>query len=185
MCKASAKWCLPGAVLFAGLFCFTMPMLAQSQGAAASDSTSATAQSPNATQASSSAPAAASAAQPAKKVWTNDDLGDLRGEPLSTVGVKNQKPAKATPKNKATNDYQSKIAKLQEQLPPIDSQIADLQAAMSGQTVSTPRKYNGVKPDDWQAELTDLQKKRADIQSQIDALEDQARHSGAPTNTVP
>lgn len=127
--------------------------------------------------------------QPTAKVWTNDDLSSLHGdESVSSATAKKPKSAKSAQpakKNPPANPYQAQIAKLQAQLPPINAQIADLQAALSGQSVDTPRKYVGVRPDDWQAQLVDLQKKRADIQSQIDALEDQARHAGIPTNTLP
>jgi peptidoglycan hydrolase CwlO-like protein len=127
---------------------------------------------------------------PAKKVWTNDDLSDLQGQAaLSTVGKANSKPSaklmQPAGKNKTANPYQAQITKLQAQVPPIDHQIADLQAVLSGNTVNSPRKYTASKPDDWQIQLDQLQKKRADIESQIQALADQARHSGVPTNTLP
>jgi prefoldin subunit 5 len=113
----------------------------------------------------------------------------LRGSaPLSNVG-KNAHSTKAasspSSKKKPANTYRDQIAKLQAQLPPIDSQIAELQAALSGKTVASERKYAGVKPDSWQAQVDQLQKKRDGIQSQIDALEDEARRSGVPTNSLP
>lgn len=144
--------------------------------------------SPSQTQ---NAQTATPAAQPTAKVWTNDDVGSLRNEStLSTVGQttgskKAVKPTPASAKNNRTGSYQSQIAKLQAQLPPIDSQIADLQAALSGNMVNEQRKYSGVKLDDWQAQLAQLQKRRDDIQSQIAKLEDEARHSGVPNNALP
>jgi peptidoglycan hydrolase CwlO-like protein len=123
-------------------------------------------------------------------VWTNDDLSSLQGDSAIPAGgnPKHKPAAKLTQtpaKKKSANPYQGEIAKLQAQLPAINDQIAELQAVLSGNTVNTPRKYVGVKPDSWQIELDQLQTKRADIQSQIDALEDQARHSGVPANTLP
>ena len=147
------------------------------------------------TDASQTAPGGSSAANTAEpstkpaKVWTNDDLNGLNGRGAApSSAVRKPKPAPkpaAATKNPAANPYQSEIAKLQAQLPPIDTQIANLQAALSGQPVNSPRKYVSVRPDDWQAQLVDLQKKKSDILSQIDALEDQARHAGVATNVLP
>jgi hypothetical protein len=127
----------------------------------------------------------APAQQTAPKVWTNDDLG----KPATMAPRKvasNSHPAKtATTAKKPAVNYQAQIQKLQAQLPPIDSQIAELQDAISGKGTSEARKYVGVRPDSWPAELDALQKKRADIQSQIDALEDQARHAGVQASTLP
>lgn len=132
------------------------------------------------------------AAQPTKKVWTNEDMGTLRAEStVSTVGQtagakKTVKPTPASTKdNRTSNSYQSQIAKLRAQLPPIDSQIAELQSALSGNVVNEQRQYGGVKLDDWQAQLAQLQKKRDDIQNQIEKLEDDARHNGVPNNALP
>lgn len=131
-------------------------------------------------------------AQPAPKVWTNDDVGSLRSEStVSTVGQisGSKKPrVRSAPVNAKSNQmgsYKSQIAKLQAQLPPIDSQIASLQAALSGNMINEQRKYSGVKPDDWQAQLAQLQKRRDEIQSQIAKLEDEARHNGVPNNALP
>lgn len=135
-------------------------------------------------------PVQTNAVQPATKVWTNDDLSSLHGDgAVSTVSGKkakgNTKPAPAAPKTKSAAPYRDQINKLEAQLPPIDSQIADLQAALSGQTSSAPRKFVGVKPDDWQSELNQLQAKRANLESQIQAIRDQARHNGVPANALP
>jgi chaperonin cofactor prefoldin len=132
------------------------------------------------------------ATQPAAKVWTNDDVSGLRNSSaLSSIGQtgKSKNPApKATTanaKSNRTSSYQNQIARLQAQLPPIDSQIADLQAALSGNMVNEQRKYFGVKLDDWQVQLAQLQKRRDDIQNQIAKLEDEARHNGVPNNALP
>ncbi|HKV05302.1 MAG TPA: hypothetical protein VJO53_09375 [Candidatus Acidoferrales bacterium] len=132
------------------------------------------------------------AAQPAaKKVWTNDDVNTLRDESvISTVGASSTRPAKpaANPKGQNTKSYQDQIAKLQAQIPLLDSQIAELRAAIEGKPTGdskTSKRPRGVKADEWPAEMEQLQKKRADILARISALEDQARHSGAPANTLP
>jgi hypothetical protein len=139
---------------------------------------------------SSAAPAQA----PAKKVWTNDDMGDLRDRSsISTVG--STKPASGKPATNSAhsghanangaNSYRAQITKLQSQLPPLDQKINDLQSALAGNQVPQTRQFGGLKPDDWKDQLARLQKQRDDIQTKIAALEDQARHSGAPTNQIP
>jgi hypothetical protein len=183
MCRSLTRSLAMSAVLCLGLFAALCASAVHAQTATSADSVQATA------SANSSSSTVDSAGQAGKKVWTNDDMSDLRGgTPVSTVGPKpskaTAKPVKA-PAKPPSNPYRAQIAKLEAQLPPIESQIADLQAALSGNTVDTPRKYIGVKPDDWHLELDGLQKKRADILNQIDTLEEQARHAGVPTNTLP
>lgn len=164
-----------------------------SQAAAQTNSTGPASPSGQNTEPASQTPAspAASAQPAAKKVWTNDDVIGLRANSsISTIG----QPAAKQPKNGArqTNSkgkdaawYQGRITRLEAQLPPIDDQIAQLQAALSGQAVSSVRKWGGARPDDWRVELDNLQKKHDDIEAQITALRDQARHDGVAPNALP
>jgi hypothetical protein len=134
-----------------------------------------------------------SAAQtPAKKVWTNEDMADLHDSSTTPAvtnpnakGAKtNNKPA-VNPSSKGAKWYQNQIAKLQAQFPEIDKKIADLQTALNGGQVNEVRHYGGNRIDDWHDELARLQQKRADIESKISALQDEARHNGVPVNKVP
>jgi hypothetical protein len=160
-----------------------------SQGAA---QTSSNAPSDSSAQNTASSSQAADApAQPAaKKVWTNDDMGELRRDSaISTVGAKT-KPQKnavrpANSKGRNAQWYQGQITRLQAQLPPIEDKIGQLQAALRGQTVNTVRTWGGVKPDDWRVELANLQQKHDDIEANIATLRDQARHDGVPPNQIP
>ena len=138
----------------------------------------------NPSQSSSPAPAPET---PAKKVWTNDDIhsakppsADASAKPASTV-IK----AKPNPKAKEASWYRGQISKLQAQIPPLDEKISQLQAALSGQTVTSTRQYGGARPDDWRDELSRFQKQRDDIDTKIAALQDQARHDGVPENELP
>jgi cell division protein FtsB len=143
-----------------------------------------------------STPAAGVSAKPAaKKVWTNDDVGELHDDaPISTFAEPNAKPSRtATGAKPAASggknaQYREKIAKLKAEIPPLDSQIAQLQAAIDGQPTGdskTSTRPFGVKLDSWQAQLQELQKKRDDTLAHIAALQDQARHSGVPANNIP
>jgi hypothetical protein len=157
------------------------------------------ASSPASSSATSAYPTAATgdssaSAQPAKKVWTNEDVGELHDEPISTFAKPNARPARATAGMKSgaarQNSQQllNEIKKLQGQIPPLDSQIAQLQAAVDGQPTGdakTSARPYGVKLDSWQAQLAELQKKRGDTLTRIGELQDQARHNGVPANNIP
>lgn len=127
-----------------------------------------------------------------KKVWTNDDVGDLRDHaPISTVGSahpKSGKPADKTglpAKGKGAKWYTDQIQALEAKLPPLNDKIQQLQAALNGDQVNSTRQYGGVRADDWRDQLKRLQKERDDIQAKISTLIDQARHDGVPTNLLP
>lgn len=143
--------------------------------------------------ANSSAPAPA---LPAKKVWTNEDMGDLRsGSSISTFQNKsaNQNGAARKPvppvKNGNANWYRAQITKLQGQIPPLDAKIAQLQSAIAGHSVNDPktssRPYGGVKPGDWQMQMNQYQQNRDALLAKISVLQDQARHAGVPDNDIP
>ena len=144
----------------------------------------------------SSAPPATptSSEKPAKRVWTNDDLtGPRESAAVSTPLDPNTKPANtgqkpAAPKNRNAQWYHDQIAKLQAQVPPLDGQIAELQAAIKGKPTGdakTSQRPRGVKADDWSVELAQLQAKRDDVLSKISALQDEARHNGIPDSALP
>ena len=150
------------------------------------------------TGASSAAPSVSSvstASTPtpaAKKVWTNDDVGDLRAN--SEISTSSRPHANAFRANGAAANgrgskaYRDQIANLKAKIPPIDAQIAKLQAAIDGVPTGdgkTSSRPMGVKSDDWRLELQDLQSKREDILDQIATLEDDARHAGVQPNTLP
>ena len=136
-------------------------------------------------------PATAATPAPAKKVWTNEDMGAVhRSSAISTFSAKNNKPAngKAATTAKSGKDakqYQNEITRLQEKLPPLDEQIAQLQAVLNGDTVNSTRHVGGAKIDDWRDELVRAQKQREEIVAKISALQDEARRNGVPENQIP
>jgi uncharacterized protein YukE len=114
------------------------------------------------------------------------------GPAISTFTEPKAVPAKisAKPASKGRDAkwYQTQITKLQAQIPPLDSQIAQLQAAIEGTPTGNAKESTrpyGVKQDQWPAELHRLQKKHADIEAHISAIEDEARHNGVPPNALP
>lgn len=141
----------------------------------------------------SSQPAPDQQKQPARKVWTDDDVGDLRDRSaISTVGAPSSKPANLTGRLAAptarTKDarwYQDQISKLRAKIPPLDDKIRHLQDALDGKAVNSVRTYGGVRADDWRDQLSRLRKQREDISAKIAALEDEARHNGITPNALP
>jgi len=152
-------------------------------------------QTPSTSQAQTPAPA-----QPTqKKVWTNDDIDQLRGEGgLSVVGVGNApapsaapqqkggaqppKPATAArpPKEKDPEWYKQQLAPLYTQLDRINDEIAAAQSAADGETrgdagVSLSARAPAGTPEE---QLVQLQKQQQEVQNKIDDLLDMARHNG-------
>jgi hypothetical protein len=166
----------------AALFVITGFMLSAGNARAQNDLS---APAPSSTQ----SPSSATATQPAdKKVWTNDD-GRFHSPPSPSANA-STKPAGAANKPKPNNNgknagYRAQITKLQGQIPPLDDKIAQLQAALNGQTTNAPRTYGWSKPDDWHDALARYQKQREDIEAKISALEDEARHNGVPESEIP
>jgi hypothetical protein len=141
------------------------------------------------------APASASAQSaaqvPAKKVWTNENLGASHNQPdnsarASQPGPNSGSTAPAKPKNKKDASwYRDQIAKLKAQIPPLDKTIAELQAALEGKTLNEPLHYGGNRIGDWKEQLQALQTKRQATLDKISALEDEARHNGVEPNALP
>lgn len=158
---------------------------------AAANNATANSATPGSAAASSASPADP-AKTPAKRVWTNDDVDTLRSSSaISTVGGNSNsgkagaKAATTAPRSKNAQYYYNQITKLQGQIPPIDEKISALQAAIEGKPVTEARQYGWSKPGDWPDALAQLQKQKADIQTKIQSLEDQARHVGVPDNQIP
>ena len=158
--------------------------------------------------------------QKPKKVWTNDDVADLRG----TAGVTTatitpaeggaqqtaQAPAadagkeKPLPPEKDPKAYRAKLEPLRKQLADVEAKIKDTQDALNkpidgtnkiklGQAAPSmrpqdqPPGYDAKRPDDAiygnqivrpQDQLAAYEKRRQELQQQIDDLEAQARKNG-------
>jgi hypothetical protein len=162
----------------------------------AGDSTAPATPNGTATPANSNATTSTTATTPSataspKKVWTDEDMKDVhKNSVISTFSATNNKPANGKPAgtakgNKDAKQYQDQILKLREKLPPLDEQIAQLQAALNGDTVNSTRHVGGAKIDDWHDELVRAQKQRDDIVAKISALQDEARRNGVPPNQIP
>ena len=166
---------------------------AQTQAPQPPQSTMAPAPATSTTQASSPSPAAPQATP--KKVWTNEEMSSLDPHSgVSTVRNANGNSAKPETKPRTITKghdakwYQDRIARLRAKIPPIDKQIAELQATLDGKPTGDGKQSSRprvVKVDNWATQLANLKKQRDDTLAQISALQDQARHNGVAPNALP
>jgi hypothetical protein len=174
--------------VLATALCIATTVSAQSQTTPSTEAPAPNQASPTA----SAAPANTPAPPAGKKVWTNEDVSDLRtNSTISTVGSTDTKPPAKTAaagKNKNPKQYQAQIARLEGQIPQLDQQIAELQDAIDGKPTGdakSSKRPRSVQADDWNVQMQDLQKKKQGILDQVAAMKDEARHQGVPPNTLP
>ncbi|HXO87408.1 MAG TPA: hypothetical protein VN885_02090 [Candidatus Acidoferrales bacterium] len=172
-------------LVLATALCIATTVSAQSQ-------TTPSTEAPNQASSTAAAAPANTPAPPAgKKVWTNEDVSDLRtNSTISTVGSTDTKPSAkaAAGKPKIPKQYPAQIARLEAQIPQLDQQIGELQDAIDGKPTGdakSSKRPRSVQADDWNVQMQDLQKKKQGILDQIAAMKDEARHQGVPPNTLP
>jgi hypothetical protein len=119
-----------------------------------------------------------------KKVWTNENLGDAHGT-VSQIGeakaLEKAKPAAAKPYNATfVANYRRQLAALDAQIADADKQIADLKnfgkgEASKGNGLELHKHYTMESTD---AQIHNLEEKKKQLHSQIDAILDAARKKG-------
>jgi len=132
-----------------------------------------------------------------KKVFTEDDLPALKTGGLSVVGEKDSgtspadagkpsaKPAPATGNAKSEAYWRGRAQKIRDQMNALDQQISALKDEMqkgghAGFDMQTGRNQNVVVLEDRNAKLKALEKRRDDLQKEMDALEEEARRADVP-----
>jgi len=137
----------------------------------------------SAVTADSAATVAPSTTDKPKKVWTNEDVSGMKG-PISVVGDGKNSKGKTSVQNPPDPTYvanvRKQLQKLQDQMADADKELAGLKNFSEGEPVATPdrelhKSYNS-QPIDQQ--MTNLQTKKKDLRSKIDALLDEARKKG-------
>jgi hypothetical protein len=183
---------LRGAVLFitAGIMSLGVcaPLAAQNAVATGQNSAPAATAAPATTDQNTSADkkesAAATPSTKPRKVWTNDDMGELhQNSTVSVVGKqkKNTQPNYYSPPPGQTEYmvkmYRQQIDQLEAQADGIEKQIANLQNAKNGKTVDSSRTYDpwGGKQGDWSTQIAQLEKSKENIQKQIDSIQEQIK----------
>ncbi len=130
-----------------------------------------------------------------KKVYTEDDMHSLKGGGLSVVGEKDSgkdadadksdaKPAAAGEK-KDEAYWRGRAQKIRDQMAAVDQEIAKVQdeikkGGAAGFDAQTGRNQNVVFFEDRNAKLKNLEKKKDELQKQMDALEEEARQADVP-----
>ena len=147
--------------------------------AAQTNDASSSGQSPS--NAAATEPTSNSAASAPKKVWTNENLSDANGK-ISVVGNKsNQKYPVTKPADAATVErIRKELKKLQGQVDDIKKQLATYKEFLEGEPVSgsgyqVDKGYGRI-PVEQQVIM--LEKKKNDLEAQIDELLDEARKKG-------
>jgi hypothetical protein len=157
-------------IILVALFLFASTVLAQAQ-----DSTTA--------QNASSPVTPSPAPSTTKKVWTNENLGDVKGG-VSVVGDKRNQNYHMTPAqtaDPATVDRIKKtLQKLQSQLDEVNAKLASYKQFQSGEPVSsgerdTSKGYSRTPVDQ---QMNQLLSKKNDLSTQMGDLLDEARKKG-------
>jgi len=118
-----------------------------------------------------------------KKIVTNEDLHKSAGE-LSVVGGAKQKPKKATsqtPDAQYVASVRKQLDTLQKQIVDVDKQLVDLKNFSEGDPsnnavgIKLNKNYNR---EPIEVQMRELQDKKKDLQTKMDALLDEARKKG-------
>jgi hypothetical protein len=119
-----------------------------------------------------------------KKVWTNDNLGDVSGSAISQMGdARNSSTGSSTAKPASSQlvaAFRKQLTALQAQLAGVDKQIATLQSFNKGEIpgangLQLHRAYSTEPVDD---QVRKLEEKKKSLATQMDAVFDAARKRG-------
>jgi hypothetical protein len=120
-----------------------------------------------------------------KKVWTNDNLGEVSASPISQVGDAKDNSSSKSPAAKRVSSqevaaFRKQLGTLETQLASIEKQIVDLANFSKGQTsgavgLQLHKRYSTEPVDE---QLRKLEEKRKSLSAQMDAVLDDARKKG-------
>src|SRR5713101_2653245 len=120
-----------------------------------------------------------------KKVWTNDNLGDVSGSAISQMGdAKDSSPGSRTAAKPASSQlvaaFRKQLTALQAQLAGVDKQIATLQSFSKGEApgangLQLHKRYSTEPVDD---QVRKLEEKKKSLAAQMDTVLDAARKRG-------
>jgi hypothetical protein len=125
------------------------------------------------------------AAEKIKKVWTNENLGEVSASAVSQVGeAKSGLPAKKSDLKPASLQeiaaYRKQLSGLQTLLANVEKQIADLKSFSKGETSGAAgmQLHKGYSTEPIEEQVRKLEEKKKSVADQIDALFDAARKRG-------
>lgn len=138
-----------------------------------------------ATPPKASGPDVATEPKKTKKVWTNENLAEVSGSPISQIGdAKNSSPAKSAVAKPASSQvvasFRKQLAALQAQLASIDKQIADLKSFSKGETSGANglQMHTNYSTEPIPDQVQKLEEKRKTLAVQMDTVFDAARKRG-------
>jgi hypothetical protein len=118
----------------------------------------------------------------AKKVWTNDDMGNLTGPTYDSKpnGGSQQNSYRPQSYSGSPNGdyYRNQINSLKAKIAAIDQKLDNYEALAHGESPGQGEKQTGVRITDSRADIQALVAQKQKLQTQISELEDQARHAG-------
>jgi len=128
----------------------------------------------------------------ARKVFTEDDISGMKKEGVSVVGTENQKRPESTPASKENGEdppnsekyWRGKAQPILEKIADIDKQIAQIKEdlkkyGIGGFDVATGFRNNVAYVEDRNAQIQELQKKKANLQKKLEDLQEEGRKAGA------
>jgi hypothetical protein len=117
-----------------------------------------------------------------KKVWTNEDMGNLTGPTYEAKPNQNSRQNSYRPQSysgSANADYyRNQINALKSKIADIDAKLDNYEALAHGEAPGQGEKQTGVRITDSRYDIQALVAQKQKLQSQISDLEDQARHAG-------
>jgi hypothetical protein len=120
-----------------------------------------------------------------KKVWTNENLGEVGGSAISQVGdAKNSSPANSSAAKSASPQvvaaFRKQLATLQAQLSNLDKQIADLKSFSKGEASGANglQMHSRYSTEPVEDQVRKLEEKRKVLAAKMDATFDAARKQG-------
>jgi hypothetical protein len=120
-----------------------------------------------------------------KKVWTNDNLGDVSGSAISQVGdERNSSPGKSATAKSASSQVIAALRKqlttLQPQLAAVEKQIADLKSFSKGEApgANGMQMHKSYSTEPVEDQVRKLEEKRKSLAAKMDAVLEAARKQG-------
>jgi len=134
-----------------------------------------------------------------KKVYTEEDLSEMRGNGVSIVGEEEPAGSGAAGAKKAAGKpktgvvpmsgrdeayWRGKSRVLLDQIAATEQQIAKLKDDIKkygtgGFDVTTGMKNNVAYIEDWNGQIKELERKKADLEKKVDQLQEEGRKAGA------
>jgi hypothetical protein len=162
------------------VFLFTFPAAARAQNSGQQPAPASAAAPGAAAPSGDSKPPAKTPA--AKKVWTNDDMGNLTGPTYDAKPNRGSRQNSYRPQSSSGSPngayYRNQINSLKSKIDDIDRKLDNYEALTHGEAPGQGEKQTGVRISDSRADVQDLIAQKQKLLAQISELEDQARHAG-------